>query len=275
MLTATELKTLLRQHGVRLTKRLGQHHLIQPALIERFVDACRLSPEDTVVEIGPGLGALTEPLARRAGRVIAVEVDRRIGGLLAERLASHRNVSVVQQDILDFPWEQTGRVVVAGAIPYQITSPILVALSEHRRTIARAVLILQAEVGDRLAASPGTKAYGRLSILAQYGWEVSIRFRVPRGAFFPQPSVDSQCVELFARAHPAVAVDDEVAFFEVVKAAFAHRRKTLVNCLTGIAPWRLSRPRATEVVTGIGLSPSVRGETLSLAEFAALANSLR
>jgi 16S rRNA (adenine1518-N6/adenine1519-N6)-dimethyltransferase len=274
MLSPTELKTLLRQHGIRLTKRLGQHHLVDRSVIERFVEACRLSGKEAVVEIGPGLGALTEPLARRAGRVIAVEVDRRIGGLLAERLACWPNVSVVRQDILEFPWGRTPRVVVAGAIPYHITSPILVSLSEHRRMISRAVLVVQSEVARRLAASPGTKAYGRLSVLAQFSWEVSVKFRVPRSAFFPPPSVDSQCIELSARARPAVAVEDEAAFFEVVKAAFAHRRKTLANCLAGAAPWRLPRSQAAAAVTGIGLSPSVRGETLSLEQFARLSNGL-
>ena len=274
MLTATELQALLAAHGLRLTKRLGQHHLIDARIIQRIVESCKLSREETVVEIGAGLGALTEPLAQRASRVIAVEVDRRIAALLTERMASLSHVTVVHRDILAWSWDGLQGAVVVGAIPYQITSPIFVWLCEHRSHIRKAVLIVQEEVAQRLAAGPGSKVYGRLSVLGQYGWEIRSLFRVPRSAFFPQPVVDSSCVELTARTHPAVAVDDEAVFFRVVKAAFAQRRKTLVNCLSANDEPLVSRAETEALVQQVGLPRSIRGERLSLAQFAQIANAL-
>ena len=275
MLTSTELKSLLHARGLRLTKRLGQHHLVDARLIARVIECCRLSAGDTVVEIGAGLGALTEPLADRAGRVLAVEVDRRVADLLAERMQDQPQVTVVCGDILEFTWDQAPDAVVVGAIPYHITSPILVSLTEHRRFIRRAVLILQEELADRLVAGPGTKAYGRLSVLAQYGWELMPLLDLPRSAFFPQPEVDSSCLQLIPRRRPAAAVEDERRFFELVKAAFAHRRKTLANCLREAPGPGLTAQEAAALIRRAGLPPAVRGETLSLDQFAALANLLR
>ncbi|MBI2104731.1 MAG: ribosomal RNA small subunit methyltransferase A [Candidatus Omnitrophica bacterium] len=267
-----ELKALLRSRGLRLTKRLGQHHLVDAAVLERIVERCGLSSQDTVVEIGAGLGALTEPLARRSGRVVAVEADRGIASALAERMRSQRNVTVVCGDILRFAWADVPGAVVVGAIPYQLTSPILGVLAESRRAIRKVVLIIQEEVAQRLLASPGTKAYGRLTLLGQYCWDIRPLLDIPRRAFFPQPAVDSRCVELTPKTRGAVRVADERLFFDLVKRAFAHRRKTLVNCLSG--PGGLPRAEAETLVAALGLPPAVRGETLSLAQFAALANLL-
>ena len=273
MLTVSELKSLLKTHDLRLTKRLGQHHLIDARVIQRIINQCALSPEETVVEIGSGLGALTEPLAQRAGRVIAVEVDPAIAGLLAARMASVKNVTVIRDDILNCSWSHPDLTVV-GAIPYHITSPILVSLCDGRRTIRRAVLIVQEEVAQRLVAKPGTKAYGRLSILGQYCWDIRSVMSVPRSAFFPQPDVDSCCVELRARVRPRVTVENEPLFFEVVKAAFSHRRKTLVNCLKGQTFQGMPVVDGAAVVRGLGLPLDIRGESLSLDQFAELANLL-
>ena len=275
MLTVTALKAVLEAQHLRLTKRLGQHHLIDARLIQRILDGCGLAPEETVVEIGAGLGALTESLAQRAGRVIAVEVDRRISTALEARMREHRNVTVACQDILRFAWDDLREVVVVGAIPYHITSPIFVSLCEHRAHIRRAVLIIQQEVAQRLLAVPGTKAYGRLSVLGQYCWEIASLTAVPRSAFFPQPTVDSMALRLVARSHAPVAVESEAAFFGLVKAAFSHRRKTLVNCLMRDGTRAISRPEAQAVLKSVGLHASVRGEALSLEQFAALANRLK
>ena len=272
MLTAPQLKSFLREHGLRLTKRLGQHQLVDAGVIRRIVEACRLSPDDTVVEIGAGLGALTEPLAERAGRVIAVEIDRRIAAGLKERMRPFGSVDVRHGDILEFAWAAVPGATVVGAIPYHITSLILVALSERRAAIRQAVLVLQDEVASRLLAAPGTKAYGRLSILAQYAWDVSSLFPVPRGAFFPQPDVDSRCIRLLPRAQPAVQVRDEALFFDLVKRAFAHRRKTLVNCLSDSGAF--SRAQAEAAVRALGWPPSIRGEALTIKQFAHLAAAL-
>ncbi len=282
MLTVSELKLLLKIHHLHLSKRLGQHHLIDARVIERIVEACALSRDDTVMEIGAGLGALTEPLAQRAGRVIAVEVDRGICALLARRMAPCAHVRVECRDVLTLSSQEVQGVVVVGAIPYHISSPILVWLHERRRAVRKAVLVVQQEVALRLLAHPGTKAYGRLSLLAQYGWELRHLFAVGRSAFFPQPTVDSTCIELLPRRAASVQVDDEAVFFEVVKAAFSQRRKTLANCLRGLIltdGTGRSRVQVTQAEVGdaleqMRLKRSVRGETLSLEQFAALTDRL-
>jgi len=274
MLTPAELKSLLRTHHLHLRKRLGQHHLVDGRVIDRLVERMQLSADDTVVEIGAGLGALTEPLAERAGCVVAVEVDARFAALLTERMATRKNVRVVHEDILTFPWDRHAGAVVVGAIPYHITSPILVSLCEHRRDLRDAWLILQQEVAARLRAKPGTKAYGRLSVLGQYGWDITAVMDVPRSAFFPQPEVDSTCLHLRPREHPEVAVADEAAYFDVVKSAFGHRRKTLANCLRESGGRRMSRSQVEALLRGLKLPVSVRGEELSLEQFAALSNRL-
>ena len=274
MLTVSELKTVLRENKLRLTKRLGQNHLVDQGIIMRLMDRCGLSPEDTVVEIGAGLGALTEPLADQVGRVWAVEVARSFAALLTARMAHRSNVTVVCQDILEFSWERFRDLTVVGAIPYHITSPILVSLTGARHTIRRAILIIQEDVARRLLAAPGTKAYGRLSVLAQYGWDLVKLMELPRHAFFPQPAVDSTAVRLTPRAQPPTTVEHEPLFFDVVKAAFAHRRKTLVNCLVHENIGGLSRVTAEAMLQRLGLAASIRGEELSLDQFAALADAL-
>jgi 16S rRNA (adenine1518-N6/adenine1519-N6)-dimethyltransferase len=277
MLTAAEIRSLLASRGVRLTKRLGQHLLVDPATIRRIIERCELSARDTVVEIGPGLGALTEPLAARAGQVIAVDIDRGICSLLAQRLeplVKEGRLAIRCQDILGFSWNGLSQVTVVGAIPYHITSPILVSLGEARQAIRRAILVVQEEVARRLLAKPGTKSYGRLSVLVQYRWDASRLLAIPRRAFFPEPRVDSSCVQLIRRHRPPVALVDEPFFFGVVKAAFSHRRKTLVNSLMSGPRVRLDRPRAEALVRKLGLPAAARGETLSLTQFASLANAL-
>lgn len=286
MLTVSELKQVLKAHRLRLTAQRGQHYLVDPHVIRRLIACCEPLEGQTVVEIGAGLGALTEALAERAARVIAVEIDAGISSLLAERMARWKSVAVAHEDILAFSWERAAQAVVVGAIPYHITSHILASLCEHRRTIRRAILIIQEEVADRLLAQPGTKAYGRLSLLVQYGWETAKLVSVPRHAFSPRPAVDSCCLRLTPRAREAVAVQDETLLFALIRAAFSQRRKTLVNCLAGfrVRPLKavaraerspgLSKEEAEAIVRQLGLSPSVRGERLSLHQFAALADRL-
>jgi len=274
MLTAIELKALLREQGLRLSKRLGQHHLVDAQVMWRFIERGQFAPSETVVEIGAGLGALTEALAQRVGRLIALEVDQRFCALLAARMAAAPHVEVRCQDALAFPWASLEGATVIGAIPYHITSPIIVCLCEARGAIHRAMMIVQLEVAQRLLASPGTKPYGRLSVLGQYGWQITRLFDVARGAFFPQPAVDSCCIQLSAREQPLVTVENEAFFFEVVKAAFSQRRKTLVNCLLHEQIIAVPRPYLESMLQPLGLPPNIRGEQLSLEQFAALAEAL-
>ena len=269
MHTKPELLELLRSRGLRLKKRLGQHYLVDPGMTKRLVASCDLAPEDTVIEIGAGLGALTDLLAQRAGRVIAVEVDRAIARLLTERMAAWPTVEVRHEDILEFDWSAYPGAKVVGAIPYHITSPIIVALAEQAAQIRGAWLAVQREVADRLAASPGTKAYGRLTVLAQHRFTVKCLFRIPRTVFFPPPDVDSAWLRLTPRTSGVVRASEAPLFFEVVRAAFGQRRKMLVNGL--IDSLGLTRAQAVAAVQRAGLNDRVRGEQLSLPEFARLA----
>lgn len=272
MHTKAELLTLLRAGGIRLSKRLGQHYLVDPNICRKLVGLCELSLDDTVVEIGAGLGALTDLLAARAKRVVAVEVDRAVSESLRRRLAHLANVQTLCRDILEFSWTQYRGSKVVGAIPYHITSPILVSLCEQASDIPMAWLGIQHEVAQRLCAAPGSKAYGRLTVLVQYRFAVSRLARIPRRAFFPQPEVDSAWVRFTPWGAPRVTLRDERFFFEIVKAAFGHRRKTLTNCLE--AAGLIRRAEAEALLRALRLPPSVRGEALSIEQFAALAEAM-
>ena len=267
MHTKSELRELLSTHHLRLKKRFGQHYLVDPHLTRRMIEACDLAAADTVIEIGAGLGALTPGLAERVARVLALEVDPVICQALRTRLADHRNVTVVCQNVLAFDWSTAAGAKVVGAIPYHITSPILLTLSERPTGLSGVWLGMQREVADRLTAPPGTKAYGRLSILMQYRWHMTQLFRIPRTAFFPMPEVESAWVELLPRTAPAVSVRDESLFFEVVRVAFGQRRKMLLNCLQELADPRLNREAAVRVLERMGFPAGIRGEMLSLEAF--------
>ena len=274
MHTKTELLEILRANGLRLKKRLGQHYLIDPRLTERLIHLCGITTEDTVVEIGAGLGALTDGLAGVAKRVIAVEIDPTISELLKIRIASKPNVEVVCQDILTFPWARDSITTVVGTIPYQITSPLLITLCEQASSVREVWLGLQQEVAQRLNAKPGTKAYGRLTLLVQYHFDVKRIMAMPRSAFFPQPKVDSLWIRLVARPSPPALIKDASLFFDLVRAAFSQRRKTLLNCLRQLTRIRFDRQGAAEAIRLAGLPEEVRGEALSLEAFARLANTI-
>ncbi len=274
MHTRRELVALLKQRQLHLTKRLGQHYLVDPSMTRRVVELCALPAGATVVEIGAGLGALTDLLAARSRRVIAVEIDHGVAGLLRERMSSLTNVEIVEQDILEFPWAEHSGCAVVGAIPYHITSPILVQLAEQAPHIAGVWIGTQRELADRLAARPGTKAYGRLSVLAQYGFVVKPLLRMPRTVFFPEPDVDSMWLQLIPHAQPPVASADKALFFDVVRAAFSQRRKMLANCLLQVERVQLDRDAALRAMERAGIAPRARGEELDLKAFAALTEAV-
>lgn len=273
MLHLSELKALLREKSLRLTKRLGQHHLIDTGQIERFLREASFSSSEDVVEIGAGLGALTEPIAKKVRSVTAIEVDAGIAAVLRQRMQGYSNVRVVCEDILRFSWKEMKAVTVVGAIPYSITSPLLVRLSEETERIAKAWLLMQKEVAQRLLAKPGTKAYGRLSVLCQYAWRIERGAKVSSSAFYPQPSVDSLWLKLMPHSEAPVCVQDQEHFFAVVKAAFGQRRKMLTNALAQSD--LVSRSTAEGVISQIGLPKGVRGEELSLKQFGQLSNALK
>jgi 16S rRNA (adenine1518-N6/adenine1519-N6)-dimethyltransferase len=255
-------------------RALGQHFLRDPGIARSIVDLVAPTGADLAVEIGPGHGALTEELARRAGRLVALELDRELLPRLRERFPSIElhETDARRWDYAGLQRPPGGRVVVIGNLPYSVAKPILVALIDARHAIDEMALMLQREVADRLAAPPGGKTYGSLSVLTQLYCDVRLAIRVPPGAFRPPPKVDSAVVHLRVLPEPRVPLADERRFHVVVRAAFAQRRKMLANGLAGALGVAVERVRAAAEAAAI--DPTRRAETLTLAEFASLAARL-
>lgn len=249
-------------------KHLGQHFLFDPSILTRIVETAGIAADDTVVEIGPGHGTLTALLARRCRRVIAIELDADLAEKLRNEARLPGNVEVVHADALDYPYEQLDPFTVVANIPYYITTPIIFRLLDAKGRLRSMTLTIQKEVAERIVAPPGSKDYGVLSIAVQFHAESRLAFIIPRSAFKPAPKVDSAVIRLTVRAAPAVAVTDERLFFRIVRAAFAQRRKTLANALKPVAA------EARDLLLQAGIDPVRRAETLSIEEFAALANLL-
>jgi 16S rRNA (adenine1518-N6/adenine1519-N6)-dimethyltransferase len=248
-------------------RALGQHFLRDPAVAAAIVELVAPTAADLVVEIGPGEGALTPLLAARAGRFLAIEIDP----ALAARLQDRFDIRVADARTFDYGGltAPDGRVLVVGNLPYSVAKPILQRLDAARDAIDEMALMLQAEVAGRLAAAPGGRSYGSLSVLTQLSWEVRVALRVPPGAFRPPPLVDSAVVHMKARPGPAVAVGDETRFRRVVLASFSQRRKALANALA--AGLRVPVTEARARLLRAGIDPGRRAETVTLAEFARLA----
>jgi len=280
------VRAILHHYKLSCKKSLGQNYLIDSNIADKIVNAANLSPADLVVEIGPGLGALTTRAARRAGKVLAVEIDRGLLPALAEVLEGMGNVEVIHGDALEvdfaglvrektqkeYGWGGGGCKLLAN-LPYYITSPLLMRLLQGRCNFSLMVIMVQLEVANRLVARPGTKDYGALSVAVQYFTEAEILFRVPRTVFFPAPAVDSAVVRLMVRPEPAVPVCSEEAFFKVVRAAFGKRRKTILNALAG-AGLDIERELWKSALESSGIDQERRGETLSIVEFARLTDRL-
>ena len=277
-------KAVLDRHGFTFKKSFGQNFLTDTNILQKIVDTAEIDDQVNVIEIGPGIGALTEFLAERAAEVMAFEIDHRLVPILADTLRDFDNVTVVNEDILKVDLAQHIQnfknsdlpIKVVANLPYYITTPILMHLIESGIPFSEFVVMMQKEVADRISAQPNTKAYGSLSIAVQYYMTAKVAFIVPRTVFVPAPNVDSAILKMVRRPEPAVAVEDESFFFKVSKASFTHRRKTLWNNLTGyFGKTEEVKDKLTKALDQAGLSPSVRGEALSLAEFASLADALK
>jgi len=255
-------------------KRLGQHFLTDPRILSRIADALELTGTETVIEVGPGRGALTELLVARAGRVVAIEIDRALAQMLGARYAADARLRVVEGDVLevDLAAEAGGDYVLAGNVPYYITTPILFhALTPPRP--ARAVYLVQREVAERVVADPGSKAYGALSVNVQAVAHGEVLFRVPPGAFSPPPSVDSAVLRITPLADPVVRREEERRYRALVQESFGLRRKQMRRVLRTIA--RLDADGAERVLRAAGVDPDVRPETLSPTDFARVHRALR
>ena len=276
--TALSQLALLRKHGLRLKKSLGQHILADSNIARKIVDALDLKPDEGVVEIGAGLGALTTELSRRAARVIAIEVDRRLASALREE--TNGNIDVVEANILKVDlskligkYPDIKKWKVVGNLPYYITTNILLHLIDAREHFSTCVVTVQDEFAKRIVASPGNKDYSSLSILIRYRFEPEIMFQIKQTSFFPRPDVRSSVVRLSVLERPGVDVREEGLFFQTIRAAFGQRRKTLRRSLRQIPGLT---PEAIEAVSRMsGVGSDRRPEDLSIQEFASLANAVK
>lgn len=264
---------ILHRFKLRADKKLGQNFLIDETVVRRIVEAAELTPEDTVLEVGPGIGTLTQGLAESGASVVAVELDKRLLPVLDVTLEGYDNVRIVNGDILQVDiMEQVQKpdFKCCANLPYYITTPIIFAILEKRLPMERLVVMVQKEVAERMAAKPGSKDYGALSVAIQYFTEPEIAFIVPPSSFIPAPSVDSAVIVCKRRSTPPVEVCDENLFFRVVKAAFSLRRKMLSNSLKNMG---IKGEQVTKWLELAGVDGKRRAETLSLEDFAALTNT--
>ena len=276
-------RAVLERHGFTFKKSFGQNFLTDTNILQKIVDTAEIDKHVNVIEIGPGIGALTEFLAENAAEVMAFEIDERLMPILADTLQEFENVKIINEDILksdlqawikEFANPELPIKVVAN-LPYYITTPILMHLIESRIPFSEFVVMMQREVADRISAQPNSKSYGSLSIAVQYYMTAKVAFIVPRTVFVPAPNVDSAILKMTRRDKPAVEVKDEPFFFKVSKASFTHRRKTLWNNLTScFGKSDEIKTRLEIALNNADLSSNVRGEALDLQEFSRLSDSL-
>lgn len=276
-------KEILKKHGFSLKKSLGQNFIIDSNILTKIVETAGLDKQTNVIEVGPGIGALTEHLARASKEVIAFEIDDRLLPVLADTLSPYDNVTILHNDVLQVNLKEVvgekldteEPLMVVANLPYYITTPIILYFLESALRIDALVVMMQKEVAERITAAPGSKAYGSLSIAVQYYMDAEIAFIVPKTVFVPQPNIDSAIIKLTRREAPSIEVIDEAVFFEITRAAFVQRRKTLWNNLLGkYGKEEATKEKLIEALDYAGIDPKRRGETLSLAEFGKLADAI-
>ncbi|MCS4487852.1 16S rRNA (adenine(1518)-N(6)/adenine(1519)-N(6))-dimethyltransferase RsmA [Streptococcus sciuri] len=275
---------VLERHGFTFKKSFGQNFLTDTNILQKIVDTAEIDKNVNVIEIGPGIGALTEFLAENAAEVMAFEIDDRLIPILADTLRNFDNVKVINEDILKSDLQSRIKefanpslpIKVVANLPYYITTPILMHLIASKIPFAEFVVMMQKEVADRISAEPNTKDYGSLSIAVQYYMTAKVAFVVPRTVFVPTPNVDSAILKMTRRKQPLVQVKNEDFFFHVSKISFVHRRKTLWNNLTSaFGKSEEVKKRLTQALGKANIKPNVRGEALSIEDFANLADSLQ
>lgn len=273
---------IIEQYQFRFQKKFGQNFLIDDHIIEKILDAAEIGDEDVVVEIGPGIGTLTERLLERAYHVLAVEIDSNLIPILEETLSSYSNKTIINADVLkvDLRGEVEkikpgAKIKVVANLPYYITTPIVMELLEGDVDFSSITIMIQKEVADRMCVGPGTKDYGALSLAVQYYCKPEFITMVSRHCFMPAPNVDSAVITLKKYENKPVQAKDEKFLFQVIKASFAQRRKTLANGIGNAADLPISKQKAMEVLASLGMNESIRGETLTLEEFARLSDALK
>ena len=280
---ASPAKTIeiLQSNDFQFLKKFGQNFLIDLHVLDKIIRAADVQAEDVCVEIGPGIGSLTQALAEHAREVIAVEIDDRLIPILQENLKAYSNVTLIHQDFLKLDLkallEEKGihrPIKVIANLPYYITTPIIMGLFESGIPLAGMTVMVQEEVARRIQAGPGSKDYGALSLAVQYYAEAYIAAFVPQNCFMPRPNVGSAVLQLTTHKEKPVSVKDEKRMFSLIRAAFGQRRKTLVNCLRNAEALALDKERILEALASLGISEQIRGEALTLQQFAALSDAL-
>lgn len=272
---------IIQKYQFNFQKKFGQNFLIDSNILDKIVQSAEVTKEDCVLEIGPGIGTMTQYLAEAAREVVAVEIDKNLIPILKDTLSEYDNVTVINEDILKVDLNQIvqdkngGRPIkVVANLPYYITTPIIMGLFENHVPLKSITIMVQKEVADRMQVGPGTKDYGALSLAVQYYAKPEIITRVPASCFMPRPNVDSTVIRLERYEEPPVFVKDEKYLFAVIRASFNQRRKTLANGLTNAGNLGVNRQLVEEALTQMGLSATVRGEALTLSQFAELSNYL-
>lgn len=272
---------IIKKHRFTFQKKFGQNFLIDERVLNKIISAAELEKDDYVIEIGPGIGTMTQYLCEQAGFVSAIEIDKDLIPILKETLNSYNNFEVINDDVLKVDLkgliEKNGNgkpCKVVANLPYYITTPIIMSLLESRVPIESITVMVQKEVADRMMVGPGTKDYGALSLAVQYYAKPYIVANVPMNCFVPRPNVDSAVIRLTCHKDAPVEVKDEKLMFKLIRASFNQRRKTLVNGISNFAELSYSKAEITEALNKIGLSETIRGEALDLSQFAELANAL-
>jgi len=275
------LKEIINKYGFRFNKNLGQNFLIDNNVLDKIIHAAEIDRDTGVIEIGPGIGVLTQQLAEKARKVIAIELDSHLIPVLNETLSANDNVRVINNDALRVDVQQIindefkdMKVKVVANLPYYITTPIVMSLLEKKLKISSIVVMVQKEVAERMVARPGSKDYGALSVAVQYYTNPHIITVVDPHCFIPQPKVSSVVIKLDILENPSVVVEDEEKFFKVVKAAFGQRRKTLVNALFNSGAFKMTKEEIKAVLKNIDVDENQRGESLSILQFAKLSDAI-
>ena len=272
---------VLQKYDFTFQKKFGQNFLIDTHVLDKIISAAHITKEDMVLEIGPGIGTMTQYLAEAAGKVIAVEIDKNLIPILSDTLSEYQNVRIINEDVLKLDLrkladeENGGKAIkVVANLPYYITTPIIMGLFENHVPVESITVMVQKEVADRMQTGPGSKDYGALSLAVQYYAEPYIVANVPPNCFMPRPKVGSAVIRLTRHKEPPVEVKDEKLMFDIIRASFNQSRKTLANGLNNSDKITCSKEIITEAIEKLGKGPSVRGEALSLQEFASLSNDV-
>lgn len=277
MLTISQLKDIFVKYGFHPLKRLGENYLIDSNIKDKIISESRLSREDIILEIGPGLGAVTMDLAKSGAKIFAVEKDKKAFAILEKLAAGASNLKLVRGDILEFDIKDmraSKKIKVVGNLPYYITTPIVEYLIRNRSSIGSAIIMVQREFANRLLASPGTKDYGSLSCFVQYYMKPSYIYTVKRTSFYPEPDVDSSLLRLDVPDTPSVDVKDEGLLFKVIRSSFNQRRKSIINSLSRKEALDMPKKDLSDILAGLDIDPAIRPEMLSLSKFAKIANAL-